>query len=106
MGWPAVCDYAILGHTLTFFETTIIVYDNTVVLHMIELYTCSSLSKLKSSDNQKKSLVFVGFIICYIVVLENVLGMSYSYFYIEHLSLHIVCCQNLHFTTNITWIKL
>ena len=33
MGWPAVCDCAIFGHTLSLFETIIIVDDNSIVLH-------------------------------------------------------------------------
>ena len=32
---------AFLGHILSFFETIIIVDDNTIVLHMIELQICS-----------------------------------------------------------------
>ena len=39
---------AFLGHTLTFFETTIIVDDNNIVLHKIELLICRSLNKLKT----------------------------------------------------------
>ena len=38
---------AFLGHTLSVFETIIIVDDNTIVLHKIELQICSSLNKLK-----------------------------------------------------------
>ena len=37
MGWPASVIMAFLGHTLSFFETIIIVDDNTIVLHKIEL---------------------------------------------------------------------
>ena len=36
---------AFLGHTLSFFETIIIVDDNTIVLHKIEITICSSLNK-------------------------------------------------------------
>ena len=39
---------AFLGHTLSFFETIIIVDDNTIVLHKIELLIFSSLNKLKT----------------------------------------------------------
>ena len=38
---------AFIGHTHSFFETLIIVDDNTIVLHKIELQICSSLNKLK-----------------------------------------------------------
>ena len=58
--------------------------DNTIVLNNIRLNYKSALTKtnLKSSDNQRqKSLVFVGFIICYILVLESFFGMSYSVLY-------------------------
>ena len=72
MGWPAVCDYAFLGHTLSFFET---MYNKCRWQHYCFL-------NQKSSDNQRqKSLVFVGFIICYILVLESFIGMSYSVLY-------------------------
>ena len=39
---------AFLGHTLSSFETIIAVNDNTIVLHKIELFICSSLNKLKT----------------------------------------------------------
>ena len=85
MDWPIVCDYAFLGHTLSCFETTIVFDDNTIVLHKTESYSCSSLSKLKIFRlRETKVISFRGFIICYIVVLESILGMSYFYFYIEH----------------------
>ena len=38
MGWPAVCDnWHFLAILLSFFETIIIVDDNTIELHKIEL---------------------------------------------------------------------
>ena len=38
---------AFLSHTLSFFETITIVDENTIVLHKLEAYICSSLNKLK-----------------------------------------------------------
>ena len=44
-----VCLQSVIMHFLaiSFFETTIIVDENTIVLHKIEIYICTSLSKLK-----------------------------------------------------------
>ena len=75
---------AFLGHALSFYETIINVDDNT--LHNIRLNYKSALAltSLKSFDSQsQKSLVFEGFIIYSILVLESILGMSSS-FYVEH----------------------
>ena len=47
MGWPAVCDYGISWPYSFIFETIIIVDDNIIVLHKIELKICSILNKLK-----------------------------------------------------------
>ena len=37
MGWPIACDYGISWPYSIIFETLIIVDDNTIVLHKIEL---------------------------------------------------------------------
>ena len=84
LGWPAVCDCGISWPYSIIFETVIIVNDNTIVLNNIILNYKSALAKTsyKSSENQRQmSLVFVGFEICYILVLESAIGISYSVLY-------------------------